>query len=167
MRNSILIFTLYSVCGLISFSCSNKRQLDKPNVLFIAVDDLRPKIGAYGKKQIKSPNIDRLSAEGLTFNRAYCNVPVCGASRASLLTGIKPTKNRFVNYYTYAQKDAPGAISLPQHFKNNGYYTISNGIIFHNQDDLPDSWSEDPWRPNARNGNGRDYITDKNIKICD
>ena len=165
MRNSIVIFTLFLLFSLINFSCSNKRPLDKPNVLFIAVDDLRPEIGAYGATHIKSPNIDRLSAEGLTFNRAYCNVPVCGASRASLLMGIKPTKNRFVNYYTYAQKDAPGAISLPQHFKNNGYYTISNGKIFHNQDDMLDSWSEDPWRPNSKNG--RDYITEKNIKICD
>ena len=167
MRNSSLLFTLLLVIALTNISCSVKKKSSKPNVLFIAVDDLRPEIGAYGAKHVKSPNIDRLSTEGLTFTRAYCNVPVCGASRASLLTGIKPTKNRFVNYFTYAQKDAPGAVSLPQHFKNNGYYTVSNGKIFHNQDDILESWSEEPWRPSPRNGNWRNFITERNLKIAD
>ena len=66
-----------------------------PNVLFIIVDDLRPELNLYGKDFIKSPNIDALAAQGITFNRAYCNVPVCGASRASMLTGIRPTKSKF------------------------------------------------------------------------
>ena len=167
MRNSSLLFTLLLVIALTNISCSVKKKSSKPNVLFIAVDDLRPEIGAYGAKHVKSPNIDHLSTEGLTFTRAYCNVPVCGASRASLLTGIKPTKNRFVNYFTYAQKDAPGAVSLPQHFKNNGYYTVSNGKIFHNQDDILESWSEEPWRPSPRNGNWRNFITERNLKIAD
>ena len=158
----ILLFVLMAI-----FSCSNEDISRQPNILFIAVDDLRPEINTYGAVHIKSPNIDRLASEGLTFNRAYCNVPVCGASRASLLTGIKPTRNRFVHYHTYAEKDAPGAISLPQHFKNNGYYTISNGKIFHHGDDLEDSWSEKPWKATPRNGNWRNYITEANLKIAD
>lgn len=149
------------------FSCADEKKKEKPNVLFIAVDDLRPELKAYGATQIKSPNIGRLSSEGLSFSRAYCNVPVCGASRASLLTGIKPTKNRFVTYHTYVQEDAPGAISIPQHFKNNGYHTISNGKIFHHKDDLLESWSEKPWKPTAMKGNGRGYITDINLHITD
>ncbi len=82
---------------------------DRPNVLFIAVDDLRPELACYGKKHIHSPNIDRLAASGVLFERAYCMVPTCGASRASLMTGIRPTRNRFVNYLTSAQKDAPAS----------------------------------------------------------
>lgn len=165
MRSSHIILTLLSGFALAMMSCSEEKI--KPNVLFIAVDDLRPELNSYGANHIKSPNIDRLASEGLTFSRAYCNVPVCGASRASLLTGIKPTKNRFVNYHTYAQNDAPGAVSIPQHFKNNGYYTISNGKVFHHQDDILESWSEEPWSATSRNGNWRNYITHKNLKVAD
>jgi len=156
---------LIIIAAIIS-SCKQPSTTKQPNVLFIAVDDLRPEINSYGATQIKSPYIDRLAAEGISFMHASCNVPGCGASRASLLTGIKPTKNRFINYDTYAQHDVPGAVSLPQHFKNNGYYTISNGKIFHHQDDMPDSWSENPWRPQGKNGNWRDYVTAENIKIA-
>lgn len=163
MRNTNLLLLLV-VIGL-HFSCNSIPS--KPNVLFIAVDDLRPELNTYGANHIHSPNMDRLASEGLTFNRAYCNVPVCGASRASLLTGIKPTKNRFVTYNTYAEKDMPGAISLPMHFKNNGYYTISNGKIFHHSDDLEESWSEKPWKPIPRNGNWRNYITESHLRIAD
>ena len=72
----------------------------KPNVLFIAVDDLRPQLGCYGHERMISPNIDRLASDGVTFLRSYCQVPVCGASRASLLTGVRPTKDRFLGYDT-------------------------------------------------------------------
>lgn len=167
MRYTIRIPLLFIIFAVAFYSCSDEKQKEKSNVLFIAVDDLRSELNAYGAEHITSPNIDRLSAEGLSFKRAYCNVPVCGASRASLLTGIKPTKNRFVTFHTYAQKDAPGAISIPQHFKNNGYYTISNGKVFHHQDDLLESWSEKPWKPSPRNGNWRNYVTDKNLNIAD
>jgi len=160
-------FTYCIVLILVMTSCSESKRITKPNILFIAVDDLRPELNVYGADYIKSPNIDRLASEGLTFNRAYCNVPVCGASRASLLTGIKPTNNRFVRYHTYAQKDAPGAISLPQHFQNNGYHTISNGKIFHHQDDLEDSWSEKTWHPSQGVGNWRNYITEANLMVAD
>ena len=86
---------------------------EKPNVLFIAVDDLRPQLGCYGHKQMISPNIDRLASDGVTFLRSYCQVPVCGASRASLLTGVRPTKDRFLNYDVWAEKDLPGVTVLP------------------------------------------------------
>ncbi len=66
----------------------------KPNVLFIAVDDLRPQLGCFGHEQMISPNLDRLAADGVIFSRCYCQVPVCGASRASLLTGVRPKRNR-------------------------------------------------------------------------
>jgi len=134
----------------------------KSNVLFIAVDDLRPQLGCYGHKQMISPNIDRLASDGVTFLRSYCQVPVCGASRASLLTGVRPTKDRFLGYNTWAEKDLPGALSVAEHFKNNGYHTISNGKIFHHRADCRDSWSEDAWRPK---GNWRNYMLDENRKL--
>ena len=134
----------------------------KPNVLFIAVDDLRPQLGCYGHKQMLSPNIDRLASDGVTFLRSYCQVPVCGASRASLLTGVRPTRDRFISYNVWAEKDLPGVLSLPKHFKNNGYHTISNGKIFHHSNDCRDSWSENPWRPK---GPWQNYLLDKSKKL--
>ena len=134
----------------------------KPNVLFIAVDDLRPQLGCYGHKQMISPNIDKLASKGVTFLRSYCQVPVCGASRASLLTGTRPTADRFLGYATWAEKDLPGALSIAEHFRNNGYHTISNGKIFHHKADCRNSWSEDAWHPT---GNWRNYMLEKNQEL--
>jgi arylsulfatase A-like enzyme len=135
----------------------------KPNVLFIAVDDLRPQLNCYGHKQMISPNIDRLASEGVTFLRSYCQVPVCGASRASLLTGVRPTQDRFVSYNVWAEKDLPGALSLAKHFRKNGYHTISNGKVFHHRTDCRDGWSEEPWRPK---GTWRNYLLKENVQLA-
>ena len=118
----------------------------KPNVLFIAIDDLRPELGCYGHPQAKTPHIDKLAAQGMRFNRAYCQVPICMGSRASLLTGILPTPKRFVGDCR-ADVDTPGAATLPETFRKNGYTAIANGKIFHNPDDAAErSWSEAPWK---------------------
>jgi len=149
-----------------ALNCAQKSKAigKKYNVLFIAVDDLRPQLSCYGQKQILSPNIDRLAAEGTLFERCFCQVPVCGASRASLLSGVRPNRDRFVNYYTWAEKDAPDATVLPKYFKKNGYYTISNGKVFHNYPDSKDSWSEPVYRPDKiPEDNWRDYVLDENI----
>lgn len=120
---------------------------EKKNILFIIVDDLRPELGCYGSNAVITPHIDELAAHSVIFQNAYCNVPVSGASRASLLTGVYPdfSRKRFVGAETYAQKDLPGVVTLPQLFKDNGYYTLSLGKVFHNYDDRVDSWSEEPW----------------------
>ncbi len=120
---------------------------DRPNVLFIAVDDLRPELGCYGKQHIHSPNIDRLAKSGVLFERAYCMVPTCGASRASLLTGIRPARKRFISYLTIAEQDAPGITTFNTHFKMNGYNTVSLGKVFHNVKDNAEGWTEPVWRP--------------------
>ncbi len=130
---------------------------EKPNILFIAVDDLRPELNCYGKTQIKSPNIDQLASEGTLFGRAYCAVPVCGASRANLMTGILPTPTRFVAAGTHIDKDTPGATTLPQLFKEAGYVTLSNGKVLHTPEDTQErSWSEAVWRPGPKDQPGFD-----------
>ncbi len=120
---------------------------ERPNVLFLAVDDLRPELGCYGKSHIHSPHIDRLAASAVVFQHAYCMVPTCGASRASLMTGIRPTRERFVNFMTWAEKDAPGIMTLNTCFRNHGYQTISLGKVFHHPQDHREGWSQPAWRP--------------------
>lgn len=133
-----------------------RETAQKPlNILFFIVDDLRPELGCYGHPTIKSPHIDQLATSGMRFTRAYCNVPVCGASRASLMKGIHPTRNRFWDFDAYAEKDAPGIMTMPAYFRQNGYRTISNGKVFHHADDSRESWSETPWQPNRKAG---DYL---------
>jgi arylsulfatase A-like enzyme len=125
-------------------ACQTNERL---NILFIAVDDLRPELGCYGGNHIISPNIDRIAIEGVRFSNSRCNIPVCGASRASLMTGIRPEWNRFVNYQTWADKDFPGHLSLPRYLKQNGYHTVSLGKVYHHLMDDKNAWSEEPWFP--------------------
>ena len=128
-------------------AADKQQTVDKPNVLFLAVDDLRPELNCYGRTHIHSPNLDALAAGGVLFERAYCMVPTCGASRASLMTGLRPSRHRFVNYLTRADRDAPGARTLNTHFKRNGYHTVSNGKVFHHTTDNVAGWTDQPWRP--------------------
>jgi len=121
----------------------------KLNVLFIAVDDLRPELNCYGAKHIKSPNIDKLAARGLLFERAYCQVAVCNPSRNSLLSGCRPDTTKIFANQTFLRPSMPDVVTLPQHFKNNGYTSLSLGKIFHHSErepgDDPQSWSEPAW----------------------
>lgn len=137
-----LLTFLPALCGAIQAA-----DAKRPNILFIAVDDLRPQLGCYGLDHVKSPNIDGLAAQGLLFNRAYCMVPTCGASRASLMTSIRPAPSRFVTHLAYAEKDAAGIITLNTHLKQHGYYTVSNGKVLHHPEDSAVGWSEPAWRP--------------------
>ena len=120
-------------------------QPKKPkNVLFIAVDDLKPLLGCYGSKTVKSPNIDKLAARGMTFTRTYCQQATCAPSRNSLLTGLRPETIGIYDLSTNFRTKVPNVVTLPQYFKQNGYHTESMGKIFHtaqgNHDD-PRSWS--------------------------
>ncbi|QDU38036.1 Arylsulfatase [Maioricimonas rarisocia] len=142
------IFRLMLLCGaVLMVARTAAADSDRPNVLFIAVDDLRPQLRCYGEPQMVSPNIDRLAASGVLFERAYCMVPTCGASRASLMTGLRPSPRRFVNYLTRAEKDAPGITTMNTHFRTNGYETASIGKVFHHSDDSASGWSTPAWRP--------------------
>jgi arylsulfatase A-like enzyme len=122
-------------------------QKQKLNVLFIAVDDMRPDLGPYGNKQVRTPNLDRLAARGLTFTSAYCQQAVCSPSRTSLLTGRRPDTTRIYELQTHFRKTIPDVVTLPQHFKNNGYVTTGLSKIYHGGLDDPKSWSIPSWTP--------------------
>ena len=117
------------------------------NVLFSLVDDLRPTLGAYGDAHALTPNIDALASDGFLFTNAFANVPVCGASRASLLSGLRPTAERFLTFNSRLDQDAPDAPSLPGWFKQHGYHTLANGKLFDVEVDSAESWSEPLWNP--------------------
>ena len=113
----------------------------KPNVLFIAVDDLRPQLGCYGTDWIKSPNIDALAAKGTRFDRAYCQQAVCSPSRTSLLTGLRPDSTKVYDLETHFRDTVPDVVTLPQCFANNGYVTTGMGKIYHGHLNDAKSWS--------------------------
>ena len=138
----------------------------KMNVLFIAVDDLRPQLACYGQKQIISPNIDRLAGRGLVFERTYCQQAVCAPSRASLLSGARPDTTKIYDLNTPLRKAMPNVLTLPEHFKNNGYETISIGKIYHHPSDDRQGWSAEPYRAGTfpqGSWKGRGYLTEKAI----
>ena len=131
------------ILGVFLISCNNN-VAKKHNILFISIDDLRPTMDSYNYENQKmiTPNMDKLASEGVQFNNAFTNIAVCGASRASIMTGIRPSEKRFNDFSTRASVDAPDAIPLNQIFKENGYETISYGKIYHHNDDFAEHWTE-------------------------
>jgi iduronate 2-sulfatase len=145
----------------------------RPNVLFIVADDLGTQLGAYGHREVLTPNIDRLASKGIVFNRAYCQQAICNPSRASLLTGLRPDTTGVYDLQAHFRDRVPDAVTLPQQFKLHGYHSEGIGKIFHaafgttastadhsgahRLDDAP-SWSVPAWRPSPRY-----YYTDAGI----
>lgn len=136
-----------SVLVVLALLCSLSvaRAADRPNVLFIAVDDLRPEMGCYGNTVVKTPNLDRLAARGTVFNRAYCQQAVCSPSRSSLLTGRRPDATRVWDLETHFRVALPDCVTLPEHFKSNGYHCAAMGKIYHVGFEDGRSWSEPHW----------------------
>ena len=117
----------------------------RPNVLFIAIDDLRPNLGCYGDPVAITPHLDRLAARGTVFRRAYCQQAVCNPSRQSLLSGRRPDSLRVWgnDAASHFRKTAPDVVPLPEFFKRNGYFAQSFGKIYHGFQGMsdPPSWS--------------------------
>jgi iduronate 2-sulfatase len=123
---------------------------ERPNVLLILVDDLKPTLGCYGDAAAKTPNIDRLAARGMRFDLGYCNQAVCAPSRFTLMLGSHSTSTGLYGLGSALRKLIPAAITMPQHFaKHGGYRTESVGKVFHvghgNEGD-PSSFSVPPFK---------------------
>ncbi|MDO7085171.1 sulfatase [Pseudocolwellia sp. AS88] len=146
---TVLCFIGLSACnnnGVNNEALNKNVEKKKPNILFIAIDDLRPELGSYGSDIAISPNLDRIAAAGLQFNKAYTQQPICGPSRASLMTGGRPDSIGVTRNKTYFRDLNPNIITLPQHFRENGYETAFAGKIYHDSDkrmvDAAHSWSK-------------------------
>ncbi|HND55244.1 MAG TPA: sulfatase, partial [Pirellulaceae bacterium] len=122
----------------------------QPNVLFIAVDDLRPEIGCYGNKIVKTPNIDRLAARGVVFERAYCMQAVCSPSRTAMMTGLRPDTTKVWDLETHFRVAQPDCVTLPQQLKGHGYWCEALGKIYHNGFEDGRSWNAPHWYPRGR-----------------
>ncbi len=132
---------------LVNSSCASKQEVESnqelPNILFIAVDDMKPTLGCYGDEIANSPNIDRLAAKGAVFMNNHCQQAVCGPSRASLLTGMYPDENQVWGFYSIRERN-PNIVTLPQYFKNMGYTTVNISKIF-DQRTVDDYWDSISW----------------------
>ena len=154
---SVLLILLVALVGLI---CATKTVASKKkNVLFFAIDDLRPELGTYGIDFVKSPNIDKLASQSILFERAYCQVAICAPSRTSLLTGRRPDTNHVweVSGDEYWRKFT-NATTIPQYFKENGYISAGMGKIFHpgapsGNDDRAYSWNVPYFHAPSDSGN--------------
>jgi arylsulfatase A-like enzyme len=172
MKMKMKTFLTFMLPGLFLVSCSQTPEKEQapPNILFIAIDDLRPELGAYGGEVVQSPHLDRLAAEGFLFNNHYVAVPTCGASRYALITGMLPrnmehTRNSAIATYLSKEPEKERPESFIHHLRRNGYYTVGIGKISHMPDgfvygyqepvsdvrEMPHSWDEfifnaDKWK---------------------
>ena len=134
---------------------SNDETQKRLNVLFLVIDDLRTSLGSYEYPQVHSPNIDQLAASSVQFENAHAQQAVCGPSRISFLTSRRPDTTRLYDFKSYWRTHAGNFTSLPQHFKENGYFTYSIGKVFHagkasgKTDDYPYSWSKPAYHPSS------------------
>lgn len=137
--------------GVIGATLAASAEENNYNVLFITVDDLNTDIGCYGAKHVKTPHMDRMAGMGMRFDRAYCQVAVCGASRQSLMFGLRPNTTGVFKSVDSTRTKNPSAVSLPELFRKNDIYTARVGKIYHymnpaaigsnGHDDAP-SWDE-------------------------
>jgi iduronate 2-sulfatase len=122
---------------------------DRPNVLFIISDDLRPQLGCYGDTVVQTPNLDRFARSALRFDRAYCQIAICSPSRNSFLSGLRPETSGLRGFGVTLREAVPDIVTLPQHFKNHGWHSAAFGKVFHvyaetglGSEDDPESWSQ-------------------------
>jgi len=148
-RNNLVETTLAAAALSAAAVCQGAGAAEKkPNVLFIAIDDMKPLMGCYGDKTAITPNIDKIASESVVFLNNQCQWPVCGPSRASIMTGLRPEHTGVMNLKTKMRDVHPDILTIPQYFKENGYETVARGKIFDPRcveggrvTDDPRSWS--------------------------
>ncbi len=123
--------SLFGWLGLLGLVLGNVQGADKPNVLFIAVDDLANSLGCYGDLLAKTPNIDRLAATGVRFDRAYNQLPLCNPTRASIMTGLRPDQIGVYDLDRHFRDEVPDVVTLSQSFQKAGYFAGRVGKIYH------------------------------------
>lgn len=175
MKPHTILVTL--LIGLASSSLQgvSAASQQKPNVLFLIVDDMTTTMSCQRWPGAKTPHLDKLAARGVRFERAYCQFAICNPARASFLTGCYPEKTKVMNLEASFRDALPDAVTLPQHFKNHGYRTASVGKVFHvgdvktqhdllhraplalDQTILDDAKKNDPTDPPRKTGKGHDY----------
>ena len=131
----------------------------RPNVLFIAVDDLRPQLNCYGRRHMHTPGFDRLASRSLLFERTYCQQAVCSPSRTSIMTGLRPDSTKVYDLNTHFRKTIPGTVTLTQHFISHGYTAIGMGKIYHGGLNDSASWTE------YRKHGGKGYVLAENNEM--
>ena len=131
ISKKLFILILCSFSTISVFSENPQKPADIPNILFIAVDDLKPWVTAYGDKHAKTPGMDKLAKGGIVFKNAYCQQAICAASRASIMTGMRPDKTRIWDLVTDFRQVNPNVLTIPQYFKSMGYETAGMGKIYH------------------------------------
>jgi len=131
LPGTAIAMALAGLAALPSLAGNPKEKPARPNILFIAVDDLKPNAGAYGDKLAKSPGMDRFANDGILFTRGICQQAICAATRASIMTGMRPDKTRIWDLVTDFRQVNPNVVTMPQYFKSMGYETAAMGKIYH------------------------------------
>ncbi len=148
-RAAPLLSAVFFLCDAVSAAQAGTKKPTGHNVLFIAVDDMRPELGCYGYDYMHTPNIDRLASRGTLFKRAYCQQAVCNPSRASLMTGLRPDSTKVHDLKRHFRLGVPDAVTVAQHFKEHGYHSQAISKIYHRGLDDRLSWSVPQMRPEA------------------
>ena len=153
-RRRLLLVTLVATalgCAA-GMTTAGARKRARPNVLFIVSDDLNNRLGCYGFDAVHTPNLDALARAGIRFDRAYCQYPVCNPSRSSFLTGLRPQTTGIMGNRINLRDLHPEVVTLPERFKQSGYWTASAGKVYHGRlDDGERSWHAREEFGNARN----------------
>ena len=132
MINSPKILILLGVVSLfIGGHTVNAQDAEKTNVVMVVIDDLRTELGCYGVDAMHSPSIDRFAQKSMLFNHAYAQYPVCNPSRSSFLSGLRPDEVGIISNTVPLRRVQPNLVTLPQLFRENGYFTAGIGKIFH------------------------------------
>jgi iduronate 2-sulfatase len=147
MKYPFIFISLFCTIFCTQQSCIGQSNDEKPNILFISIDDLRPALGVYGDSIAITPHLDRFAQDGFVFRQAFSQSAVCAPSRASLMTGLRPDSTRVWHLGDQFRVINSNTVTMPQYFSKYGYHTVNIGKIFHNY--MPDSisWDEPDLRP--------------------